>query len=148
MAIDCVFCHALQPSDERNRLVVYEDELVLATHLVADGPSYLGQLLLQTKRHIPNYAELLDDESRAVGIATARLSRALKSCTNAETIYVVTLAEVVPHLHTFLTSRYLGTPPEYWRMNIERWPDAPRGGREALTSLCDWLRSAVPSRNG
>lgn len=106
--------------------VVYGNAFVLATHVVEDGPSYLGQLLLQTKRHIPGYAELLDDEAQAVGLATARLSRALKTCIDAEKVYVVTFAEVVPHLHTFLTSRYAGTPPEYWRMNIDRWPDAPR----------------------
>jgi histidine triad (HIT) family protein len=145
---DCVFCQALQPSAERPPFAVYEDAFVLATHVVDDGPSYLGQLLLQTKRHIPGYAELLDDEARAVGLATARLSRALKTCTDAEKVYVVTFAEVVPHLHTFLTSRYPATPPDYWRMNVERWPDAPRGGRQTVTSLCECLRSALPSVNG
>jgi hypothetical protein len=40
----------------------------------------------------------------------ARLSKALKTCTGAEKVYVEAYYEVVPHLHLLLTARYPGTP--------------------------------------
>ncbi|MGI8968871.1 MAG: HIT family protein [Chloroflexota bacterium] len=146
MATDCLFCTTLLPSARLADVTVYEDDLVYASHVVdEDGLTYLGQLILQTKRHVPGYAELTDGEAIAIGLAIVRISRALKACTDAEKIYVVTFAEVVPHLHTYLTSRYPGTPPQYWRMNIENWPDAPQGDRGAVVSLCECLRSTIES---
>jgi histidine triad (HIT) family protein len=141
MAQPCVFCENLLPGASLADVTVYEDDLVHASHFEdGDGSFYLGQLILQTKRHAPGYAELSDEEGIAMGLAVVRLSRALKACTDAEKVYVVTFAEVVPHLHTFLTARYPGTPPEYCRMNIEAWPEAPRGDREAVATLCGCLR--------
>jgi histidine triad (HIT) family protein len=141
MESDCPFCN-VQRASPPSAVGVYDDDLVYAAHVVEESaPTYLGHLIVQTKRHVAGYAELSDDEATAVGLAIARLSRALKACTAAEKVYAVMFGEVVPHFHTHLTSRYPGTPPEYWRMNIENWPQAPRGEREAIVALCECLRN-------
>ncbi|HZT97093.1 MAG TPA: HIT family protein [Chloroflexota bacterium] len=146
MPSDCVFCDVVQSPNSSSDLIVYQDDLVLAAHVLDhEGATYLGQLLLQTKRHVPGYAELTDGEAVAAGLALTRVARALKACTAAEKIYAFTFAEVVPHLHTYVTSRYRGTPVEYWRMNVQQWPDAPRGDRQAVGALCERLRTALGS---
>ena len=123
----------MAPSDD---YVVYRNDLVSATHVVNEGePSYLGHIALQTKRHARGYAELTDEEAEAVGLATTRISRALKSSTRAENVYAVFFAEVIPHLHVLLTVRYQGTPREYWRMGVFDWPDAPQGGSTEVSSF-------------
>ena len=138
----CPFCATYELLPFTFGGTVYEDDLVSAHHSFQNKePTYLGQLLLRTKRHVPGLAELTEDEGRAIGLAVARLSKALKICTGAEKVYAEAYYEVVPHLHLFLTTRYPGTPPEYWRWKIGEWPDAPKGGADEVTALCNRLRA-------
>jgi len=138
----CLFC-----SIQRGLIPVvggslFEDELVYAHHFhIGEEPTYLGHLLLETKRHTPDYADLTAAEAHAIGLLITRLSRALKACTGADKVYAVFYGEVIPHLHVHLTARYPGTPDEYLRAKIEDWPDAPRGKVDEVAALCSRLRA-------
>lgn len=146
---DCLFCtiqHAEKPPVGG---VLYEDELVYAHHYVPENrPAYLGHVMVETKRHIPDFAGLTPDEAQAVGLLITRLSSALKTCTGAEKVYAEFYGEVTPHLHVHLMARYPETPQEYLRWNLSDWPDAPRGGEDEVTRLCQQLRSALTSTSG
>jgi histidine triad (HIT) family protein len=70
----CPFCAPY----EKLRFVLggmlYEDDLVCAHHSYQDEePTYLGQLLLMTKCHVPGLAELTEAEGQALGLAVVRL---------------------------------------------------------------------------
>jgi hypothetical protein len=39
--------------------------------------------------------------------------------------------------------RYPDTPREYWGVRLSQWPDAPRGGIDAITAICNRLRRAL-----
>ncbi len=141
---DCLFCATYEELSFAAGGILYEDEFVSAHHYYQDGePNYLGHILLRTKRHVPGLAELTEAEGQAIGLAQARLSKALKACTGAEKVYVVGYYEVVPHLHLLLTARYPGTPREFWRWRISDWPDAPKGGTQEIADLCDRLRAQL-----
>jgi histidine triad (HIT) family protein len=143
---ECLFCKIQQGAEPPAGGPIYEDELVYAQHADFDnGPAYLGRLVVETRRHVPDFAELTADEAQAVGLVISRLSRALKRCTGAEKVYVEFYAEVTPHLHVFLTPRYPGAPAEYWRGHAGEWPEAPRGGEPEIAALCQRLRSALAS---
>lgn len=143
---ECLFCAIQRGKAPPIGGPVYEDELVYAHHFEdGDGPSYLGHLLVETRRHIPGFADLTPAEAQAVGLLIARLSHALKASTGAEKVYAVFYGEVTPHLHVHLTARYRETPAEYLRWNIEDWPDAPRGGADEVAALCHRLRRALAS---
>jgi diadenosine tetraphosphate (Ap4A) HIT family hydrolase len=140
----CLFCSIQQSVTPPAGGPIYEDELVYAHHAHFDaGPVYLGNVVVETKRHTPDFADLTSAEAQAIGLLIARLSRALKVCTGAEKVYVECYAEVTPHLHTFLTARYPGTPAEYLRWNVKNWPDAPRGEVSNIVALCERLRAAL-----
>jgi histidine triad (HIT) family protein len=142
--MECLFCQIQQGLVPVAGGPVYEDELVYASHYSHDGePMYLGHLVVQTRRHVPTFAELTDAEAQATGLLVTHLSRALKTCVGAERTYVVFFGEVVPHLHVLLTARYPGTPPEYWRSQVYEWPAAPRGGPEEIAALCERLRASL-----
>jgi histidine triad (HIT) family protein len=137
----CPFCATYEDLPFALGGILYEDDLVCAHHYYQDGePAYLGHLLLRTKRHVPGLAELTEDEGQAIGLAVARLSKALKTCTGAEKVYAEAYYEVVPHLHLLLTARYPGMPREFWRWKIGEWPDAPKGGAKEVIALCELLR--------
>ncbi len=125
---------------------IYEDDLVYAHHYShGEGPEYLGHLLLETKRHVPDFADLTHEEAQAIGLLVSKLSSALKSCAGAEKVYAVFYGEVTPHLHVHLTARYPETPAQYLRWNAEDWPDAPRGNIDAIAKLCCKLRTTLAS---
>jgi histidine triad (HIT) family protein len=140
----CLFCAIQQGAQPPKGGVLYEDDLVYAHHGdFDDGPTYLGHVMVETKRHTPEFADLSEDEARAVGSLITRLSRAIKVCTGAERVYATFYGEVTPHLHVHLTARYPGTPAAYLRWNVEDWPDAPRGNADEVSALCERLRSAL-----
>ena len=141
---ECLFCDIQQGRAPLAGGPIYEDDLVFAHHAeFDDGPVYLGQLAVETKRHVPDFADLTSEEAAAVGLVIARLSHAIKICTGAEKVYVEFYAEVTPHLHVFLTARYPGTPAEYLRWRVKEWPEAPRGGVDDVAALCQRLRATL-----
>lgn len=142
----CLFCDMQQGVIPAPGGPLYEDHLVYAHHFHAgreDEPTYLGHLLLETKRHTPDFADLTEAEAQAVGLLITRLSHALKTCTGAKNVYVVFYGEVIPHLHIHLTARYPDTPAEYLRGKIEDWPAAPRGKVDEIGAFCQRLRSTL-----
>jgi histidine triad (HIT) family protein len=141
---DCVFCAQHQGRALVVGGAIFQDALLYAHHFTErDGPSYLGHLMIESKRHIRGVEQATDREASALGVLVARLSRALVACTGAERVYVESYGEVVPHLHVHLTARYPGLPPEYLRWNATEWPAAPRGGPEDVAALAARLREAL-----
>jgi histidine triad (HIT) family protein len=140
----CLFCDLVSARVPVVGGPVYEDELVYASHACEEeGPTYLGHLYVQTRRHVRNLAEINDAEAQGLGLLVARLCRALKECTGAEHAYAEFYAEVTPHVHILVTARYGGTPPEFWRWHVQEWPGAPRGTREEVAALAIRLRDSV-----
>jgi diadenosine tetraphosphate (Ap4A) HIT family hydrolase len=128
--------------------VIYEDNLVYAGHAsIPDEKesAYLGALLVEPKRHAPGLADLTDAEAQTIGLLVSHLSRALKSCTQAEHIYSFVLGHHVQHLHVWVIPRYPGAPPQYWGIHVDEWPEAPRGGPKEISALCQQLRTALDS---
>jgi histidine triad (HIT) family protein len=142
---DCEFCRRASGQKLSPGGAIYQDEHVFACHYDDGDPMYLGYLLLVPKQHASGYAELTDDEARAIGLAAARLSRALKATVGAERVYVYSFGEAVSHLHIFVVARYPNTPPEYVRLGLRDWPEAPTGDAAALAALATRLRAlAMP----
>ena len=139
----CLFCDIQQGNLPVVGGPVYVDDLLYAYHWDDEGSGYLGHLVLITRRHAPDFANLTPAEAQAVGLLMARLSSALKVCTGAEKVYAVFYGEVTPHLHIHLTARYRDAPPEYLRWHAEEWLDAPRGDADAIAALCERLRAAL-----
>lgn len=71
------------------------------------------------------------------------LGRAIKDNEDAEHVYSIVLGDEVPHLHIHLVPRYPDTPREYWGLRVSQWPDAPRGGIDDITAICNRLRPAL-----
>ncbi len=125
---------------------VYEDALVYAGHAwsVEDRQTpYLGGFIVEPRRHIPTWAELDDEEARAIGVAIRDVGRALKRATAAEHIYVFVLGHNVAHLHVWVVPRYPGTPREFWGLNLFEWPGRPDGTQTAVETICEEIRAAL-----
>ena len=83
---------------------IYEDEHWMVCHAPGKlGP--LGTLFIESKRHFLDYAEMTDEESVSLGNVMRKIYHPLRSQTNTERIYQVTLIEGVPHFHSWLVPR-------------------------------------------
>ena len=139
---DCPFCQLFAGGDDhREATRLYDDALIRAAHYDTGEtePTYPGYLVFGPKRHAP-VADLTDDEARGLGLLAARLSRALRDVTHAEKVYIYSFGEAYDHLHFFAVARYPGAPPEYLRLRLLDWPEAPRADGERIAALCVQLR--------
>lgn len=132
-------------------LTVCETALFHVSHeWVEDEPTYLGYLLIQTKRHVPDLASLTNAEGHELGLLIQRVSQALKVCTTAEWTYVLGFTEAVRHVHVFVVARYPNTPKEFVRLAVTDWPNAPKGDRAAVVDLSqrlrEWIRTSGQTR--
>jgi histidine triad (HIT) family protein len=148
MATDCMFCEEAHLKAQRPERVVYEDERFYVIHpLDEEAPTYLGTLMIVARRHIPSFADLSAEEAQALGLLLARVTRALKVATGAEHAYAYYFGEGFRHLHAFIVARYDTMPGAFVRLDVERWPDAPRGDAAAVAALCARAREAL-AENG
>ena len=125
---------------------IYEDGLLYVGHaqlLEGAAETYLGHLLVEPMRHVPDLADLTNEEAAALGVLVARVSRELKARLQAEHVYAFVLGDAVPHLHVHVVPRYAGAPGGFWGLRVGEWPDAPRGGAAEIAALCADLRVAL-----
>lgn len=145
-ADECAICQKHRGDVAALGGAIYEDDLIFISHAgIAEGQTtaYLGALLIEPKRHIPSLASLTNAESQRIGLYVAHLSRALQKGEDVEHVYQFVTGHHVPHLHVWVVPRYPGTPPEYWGMKVDEWPDAPKGGPEEIAMLCERIRAAI-----
>lgn len=138
----CVFCDRAARPDLTERRNVYEDGSFLATHQLSDEAptTYLGNVLVQTKRHARNLGELTEVEAEALGRLLSRVSRSLMRQTGAEWTYTFSFTEGYRHVHFIVAARYPALPKEYYRLRFAEWPSAPRGTATDVDVLCENLR--------
>jgi histidine triad (HIT) family protein len=152
---DCLVCNKHASGDALGCGVIYEDDLVFASHAfpqTESGDAYLGYLFVETKRHVAGIGELTASEAAAVGLLVNDLGTVLRSSEGAVHVYAHVYGDGVPHFHVHLQARYPGTPREYWPkavgtaaiiVSLAEWPQAPRGDMQSVRSVSCRLRDAV-----
>lgn len=149
MIRDCLVCRKQANDPPPLGGVIHRDNLVYISHAQQwdDKPDvYLGHLMLETRRHVAELAELTSDEARAVGLWSARLAEALMATTGVEHVYSFVIGDAVPHLHIHLIGRYPGAPQEYRGPRVDDWPEAPRGGEAEVGQLNSQVRDYIHSQ--
>lgn len=121
------------------------DDHVVAFHVPPlSGPSYLGHLLVTSRRHCADFSGLERDEAASMGVAISICSAALKAL-GAERVYVATVGHGVAHLHVHLLPRWPETPDGVAWYALDEWPGARRGEEAEIVSIVTSLRSHLES---
>jgi histidine triad (HIT) family protein len=122
---------------------IHQDDLLSVSHRAApDGGSdtYLGYVIIETRRHALGVTDLTRAEAQAVGEWVSTMARALTAVVAAEHVYAFVLGDHVEHFHEHVVARFAGAPVEFWGIRVDEWSTAPRGDAQAVASLCDRLR--------
>lgn len=88
---------------------LYQDEHWRVCHAPADS-AYLGTLIVESRRHFLDFAEMNEDETTSYGALLRRLYRAVRSTTTVERLYQILLLEGTAHFHVWLVPRLPGNP--------------------------------------
>jgi diadenosine tetraphosphate (Ap4A) HIT family hydrolase len=72
--------------------------------------SPLGSLLVESRRHYLDYAEMTPEESASYGRLLSRLMPVIKLTTGAERVHVFSNMDGAPHFHAWLIPRRLDQP--------------------------------------
>jgi diadenosine tetraphosphate (Ap4A) HIT family hydrolase len=144
---DCFICRKHRGEELAPGGPILDDDLVFASHAYhpeRNAEPYLGYIVVESKRHAPGFADLTDEEAAAVGVAIARVSRALRASEGAEHVYLLVIGHHTPHLHVHLVPRYPGTPREFWDpYRVDEAPGAKHGGADDAAEVAARLRAAV-----
>jgi histidine triad (HIT) family protein len=139
---DCLVCQENSGEVEVPGGFLHSDEWTIVFHALPFRSSkvYPGHLLITSRRHALDYADLRDDEAASVGREIAKWSRALKSV-GAERVYVAAVGHGFPHLHVNLLPRWPGTPDDVPWYAVDDWTGAARVGFAEAEALASRLRT-------
>jgi diadenosine tetraphosphate (Ap4A) HIT family hydrolase len=82
----------------------YEDEHWKVCHFPADQ-SVVGRIILESKRHFLDFAEMTEEEAASYGGVIKLLYVALKQVTEAERVYQLITIDGTPHFHVHFIPR-------------------------------------------
>ena len=101
----CPLCEA------KNEDIIYKDSF-LRVILVDEIPGYIRII---TNKHIKEFSELSDEEAINLSLTVKKIEKVMIKFLNPDKINIVTLGNMVPHLHIHIIPRYINDP---W------WPEA------------------------
>ena len=143
-AIDCLVCRKHRGEIAVPGGIIYEDDLISISHGQLFGEEkdhYLGHVFVESKRHVPELADLSEQEAQAIGLWISRVAQALLQTEGMQHVYSFFIGDGVPHVHVHVIGRRPGAPREYWGTKVDEWPDAPRGGEAEIAQVADRLRA-------
>jgi diadenosine tetraphosphate (Ap4A) HIT family hydrolase len=143
---DCLICREQRGDVELPGGPLWDGKHVVGFHVppIEENPRpYLGHLLLTPRRHVPGLEDLSDEEAATLGIAMARLARAMRKTLDLERVYSAVIGHGVPHLHVHLVPRYGGTPAEVTWVAVDEWEGSPHGDAPEIAELVNRLREKI-----
>src|SRR6204780_3968675 len=83
---------------------IVESEHFLAEHAPLQESS-AGTVILEARRHLLDFGDMVPTESAELGSPPLRLIPAIKAATGAERVYYLAVMENAPHFHLWLVPR-------------------------------------------
>lgn len=146
---NCMVCQKHRGELDVPGGLIYANELIAISHAQlqpGESQHYLGHLFVESKRHVPELADLSAEEAREVGLWVSRGARALIEILGVEHVYSFFMADKVAHVHVHVIGRYPGAPREFWGARVDEWPGAPRGDVAAMGRLAARVREYFKQR--
>jgi histidine triad (HIT) family protein len=140
--LDCLVCRKHRGEVAVPGGLIFANDLISIYHAQLWGEEkdhYLGHLFVESNRHVPQLADLTEQEAQAIGLWTSRVAKALLQTESMEHVYSFYIGDGMPHVHVI--GRYPGAPREYWGSKVDEWPGAPRGDEAEIAQVADRLRA-------
>jgi len=117
----CAFCEIVAGRAPGH--VVDQDDLSLA--LLDINPFAEGHCLVVSKRHVPWWHELTDDETVSLFLTAKRVAQRLGSTFSPEFVCMYARGRRIPHVHVFLVPTTKGDVLDGFFNALERFQESP-----------------------
>jgi histidine triad (HIT) family protein len=124
---DCAFCEIVAGRAPAH--IIEEDDLAFA--LLDINPFTEGHCLVVSKRHVPWWYELTDEEIGSVFRMAKRVAQRLGTAFSPEFVCMYARGRRIPHTHIFLVPTTNGDVLDGFFNALERFQESP----EALASI-------------
>jgi len=119
---NCIFCDIIKGQAEAYR--IYEDELSMC--ILDIHPYTEGHCLVISKRHVPWWHELTDEENASLfKVAKIVADRMMKKY-NPDFVFLYARGRRIPHTHLFLIPTYGGDVLDKFFNALENFQESPR----------------------
>ncbi len=119
---DCVFCDIV--AGKAKAYKIYEDELSIC--ILDIHPYTKGHCLVLSKRHIPWWHELTDEENASLFKVAKIVSNKMMSTFNPDFIFLYARGRRIPHTHLFLIPTYSGDVLDRFFNALENFQESPQ----------------------
>ena len=103
---------------------IYEDELSLV--ILDINPFTQGHCLVISKRHIPWWHDLTEEETKSLFPVSRIIARKLKKALNPDFVCIYARGRRIPHTHIFLVPTFGGDLLDRFFNVLEKAQEAPR----------------------
>jgi histidine triad (HIT) family protein len=138
----CIFCKIVAGKAEAYR--IYEDELSLA--ILDINPFTQGHCLVLSKRHVPWWHDLTEEETKRLFSVSRIIARRLKKALNPDFVCMYARGRRIPHTHIFLVPTFSGDLLDRFFNALEIAQEFPRTigpakGKKSLKNTARLLKS-------
>lgn len=119
---DCAFCEIVAGRAPAH--IIEEDDLALA--LLDINPFTEGHCLVISKRHVPWWYELTDEEIGSVFRMAKRVAQGLGAAFSPEFVSMYARGRRIPHTHIFLVPTTKGDVLDGFFNALERFQESPQ----------------------
>ena len=119
---DCVFCDIVAGKSPAYK--IYEDELSMC--ILDIHPYTKGHCLVISKRHVPWWHELTDEENARLFKVAKTVSNKMMATFKPDFIFLYARGRRIPHTHLFLIPTYSGDFLDRFFNALENFQEAPQ----------------------
>ncbi len=117
----CIFCRIVAGKEEAYR--IYEDDLSLG--ILDINPFTRGHCLVLSKRHVPWWHDLTEEETKSLFSVSRIIARKLKKAFKPDFVCMYARGRRIPHTHIFLVPTFSGDLLDRFFNALERAQEFP-----------------------
>ena len=145
---NCIFCEIVERKAQAYR--IYEDEQSLG--ILDIHPFTQGHCLVLSKRHVPWWHELTEEETKSLFSVARVIARKIMRAFHPDFVCLYARGRRIPHTHIFLVPTFGGDLLDRFFNTLERYQESPEEmvrlkERKSLGAAADRLQPAgIPEK--
>jgi histidine triad (HIT) family protein len=138
----CVFCGIVEGNEPAYR--IYEDEFSFG--ILDINPFAQGHCLVVSKRHVPWWHDLTEEETKSLFSVARAISQKLMKAFRPDFVCMYARGRRIPHTHIFLIPTFSGDLLDRFFNTLERFQESPADltrlkERQSMEEAADRLKA-------
>jgi histidine triad (HIT) family protein len=119
---ECIFCEIV--AEKASAYIIDEDDLSMC--ILDIHPYTEGHCLVISKRHVPWWHELTDEENASLFKMAKKMANRMMEKLNPDFVFLYARGRRIPHTHLFLIPTYSGDVLDRFFNALENFQESPQ----------------------